>query len=333
MIGMTVFTMVTLTLAGVVLAFASQQARKLVRPPRQTSSATPRRFGIHQWENVEFRTSDGLTLRGWFVPVPGSETGAAVVCTHGTAGHRGHLLPQLKALHAAGFHALLFDLRSHGESDGRASGLGVHEVDDVLSAVRYLRTRSDVNPERIGLIGHSMGGAAVLRAAARTCHVQAVVSISSAASLSENVESGLRAFTRLPVGLLAPLVVRLAEWQSGARMREMRPVEDAARLRGRPLLLVHGAADRVVGIDNAARIQQAHGGTAPLIHVTGAGHRTVLNQKHFPIYQAALVAFLREHLLPPESLSARPQTPTPAHAHPSYKGDENWSGETSTLQH
>ncbi|MBB5234775.1 alpha/beta hydrolase [Deinococcus budaensis] len=303
-------------LAAPLLFAAHIQADRLVRPRRTAAPHTPARLGIAHWEDVSFTTGDGLTLRGWFVPPRPDSGGAAVVCAHGTAGHRGHLLAHAAALHAEGYGALLFDLRAHGESDGSVSGVGLHEHRDVLAALEYVRSRPDVDARRVALLGHSMGGAAVLRAAARTPHARAVVSIASAASLAENVASGVRAFTHLPAFPLAPLVVWVAERRTRGRMRDMRPVADAARLRDQPLLLIHGDADRVVGIENGRRLREAHG-SAQLLEIAGAGHLGVIGPRHLARYHGAMLGFLRLHLRSGTTAAAAAAgTPTFEHGPP-----------------
>lgn len=297
-------------LAGALAYVAHTQAERLVRPPRTQPPHLPSRVGIGHWEDVQFTTADGLTLRGWFVP-PAEPGGSAVVLTHGTGGHRGHLLLLAGALHAHGHGLLLFDLRQHGRSDGEVSSFGIHEVQDVLAALAYLRTRPEVDGARLGLLGHSMGGAASLRAAVRDEQVRAVVSISSAASLAENVAEGVRALTRLPAFPLAPLTVWMAERRAGGRASEMRPIDAVIRLRDRPMLLIHGDADRLVRIANGRRLQQAAGPETRLIEIAGAGHRTVIGPRHVPAYRDEVLAFLERHLRPAPS-HLRDAAATPA---------------------
>ena len=78
-------------------------------------------------------------------------------------------LPATKALHDAGFNVLLFDLRHHGESDAGASRSPTARSRRAtyIGAVNYLRSRPDVDGERIGAIGTSMGGNIVLYGDAR----------------------------------------------------------------------------------------------------------------------------------------------------------------------
>ena len=121
------------------------------------------------YENVSFKTSDGLSLRGWYVP---SKNGAAVIAFPGRSGPHAHT--RMLARH--GYGVLLFDRRGEGESDGDSNLLGWNGDRDILAAIDYLETRPDVDPQRIGGIGLSVGGELMLQAAAETDALAAVVS-------------------------------------------------------------------------------------------------------------------------------------------------------------
>jgi uncharacterized protein len=120
-------------------------------------------------ENVEFTTSDGLQLHGWYVP---SDNGATVIAFPGRSG------PQKPArvLVEHGYGVLLFDRRGEGESDGDPNALGWSGVKDLNAAVAYLQSRDDVESDRIGGIGLSVGGELLLQAAAESDDLKAVVS-------------------------------------------------------------------------------------------------------------------------------------------------------------
>jgi uncharacterized protein len=120
-------------------------------------------------ENVAFETSDGLRLRGWYVP---SSNGAAVIVFPGRKGTQ----KPARMLVRHGFGVLLFDRRGEGESEGdpNAWGWGGHR--DVAAAVRFLQRRPDVERGRIGGIGLSVGGEMMLESTARSPGLKAVVS-------------------------------------------------------------------------------------------------------------------------------------------------------------
>jgi len=151
------------------IAFPIIQANSVAHPKRApVCCVTPADLGF-AYEDVAFGTSDGLTLRGWYIP---SQNRAAVIVTHGVAGNRVGHLDQAAALAGRGFGVLLLDLRAHGHSDGSTITFG---GEDIRAAAAYLQTRSDVDPERIGAMGLSLGGSAVLQAAARSDAIRAVV--------------------------------------------------------------------------------------------------------------------------------------------------------------
>jgi uncharacterized protein len=120
-------------------------------------------------ENVSFRTADGLRLRGWYVP---SKNGAAVISFPGRKGTQ----DPARILARHGYGVLLFDRRGEGESEGDPNGWGWEGHRDVAAAVRFLQGRPDVEDDRIGGIGLSVGGEMMLESAARTPGLKAVVS-------------------------------------------------------------------------------------------------------------------------------------------------------------
>ena len=121
------------------------------------------------FEEVSFTTSDGLRLQGWYVP---SKNGAAVISFPGRKGSQ----KPARVLAEHGYGVLLFDRRGEGESEGDPNAFGWRGPRDVEAAVSYLQTRSDVDPNRIGGVGLSVGGEVMLQAAAETDSLAAVVS-------------------------------------------------------------------------------------------------------------------------------------------------------------
>jgi pimeloyl-ACP methyl ester carboxylesterase len=134
-------------------------------------------------EEVRFTTRDGLTLDGWYVP---SRNDAAVIVFPGRDGKQGYA----RMLAAHGYGVLLFDRRGEGASDGDPNLLGWGGARDILAAVEFLRSRHDVDPDRIGGIGLSVGGELMMEAAAESGDgLQAIVTDGAGArSVSETLE-------------------------------------------------------------------------------------------------------------------------------------------------
>ena len=129
---------------------------------------TPRGNLGAPYEAVSFDASDGLRLDGWFVR---SRNGAVVIVYPGKKGTQNHA----RMLVRHGYGVLVFDRRGEGTSEGDPNALGWGFDDDLKGALAYLRSRG-VDPDRIGGLGLSVGGEALLQTAAETTAVKAVVS-------------------------------------------------------------------------------------------------------------------------------------------------------------
>lgn len=140
-------------------------------PPTHLGLITPAARGM-RYDDVTFTTSDGVTLRGWYVP---SRNRAAVVLVHDTGTTRSSVLAHAVELARQGYGTLLFDLRGHGASDGDAMELCWRCERDVTAAVSYLSKRRDVDPTKIGVMGLGRGGEVALTAAAADRRIAAVV--------------------------------------------------------------------------------------------------------------------------------------------------------------
>ena len=244
----------------------------VLHPVRTQPQHTPATFGIEHWEDVSFFAPDHVALHGWFIPPDAQKDGATLIFVHGLGGNRGQMLHEAAVLIAKGYGALLFDLRNHGTSDSAITTFGYVEADDVQSAFEYLLTRSQVNRDRIGVVGYSMGGAAALRAAARIPQIKAVVAESTYASLEDNVATGMISQTGLPAFPFAPFMLWLGERLTGLQLKQLRPIDEVARLAPRPVLFVHGARDHTVQMANSIKLYHAAEGPSGLYLVPQVRH-------------------------------------------------------------
>jgi uncharacterized protein len=219
-----------------------------IRPPKIISSVTPRDLKMN-YEDVSFRTVDGLTLRGWYIPAA-QRTEKTLILLHGYPADKGNILPALSFLHED-FNLLLFDFRYLGKSEGSYSTVGAKEVEDLLAAIQFLQSRG---VREVGVWGFSMGGAVALMAIEKAPEIRAVISESSYASLAEMTFELLR----IP-GLNYPIAYLLGVWAKlflGIDVTEASPA-DRIRNTKIPILLIHSSADAVIPFSHARSLQQA----------------------------------------------------------------------------
>jgi pimeloyl-ACP methyl ester carboxylesterase len=159
-------------LAAYAVLWSAGQAVAATTVPRSMLGArTPASIGI-PYEDVRLDTSDNVQLGGWYL---GSRNGAAVALMHGAGSTRSAVLDHAAVLAGHGYGVLLFDARGHGDSGGRAMDFGWHGDADVAAAVGFLAGRPDVDADRIGVAGMSMGGEEAIGAAAADDRIRAVV--------------------------------------------------------------------------------------------------------------------------------------------------------------
>lgn len=159
-------------LAVLVLVYSGALAVMFtVVPPTSLGPGTPADQQL-AYQNVTFRTGDGVLLSAWWVP---SRNGAALVVRHGSGSTRTGALDQAGVLGNHGYGLLLVDARGHGRSGGRGMDLGWYGDQDIVAAVSFLTRQPGVDPQRIGVLGLSMGGEEAIGAAAADSRIAAVV--------------------------------------------------------------------------------------------------------------------------------------------------------------
>jgi fermentation-respiration switch protein FrsA (DUF1100 family) len=143
-----------------------------------------------------------------------------------------------------GYGELLFDLRAHGESGGDVFAFGWDADQDISAALAYLQNRSGVGPNRIGVLGLSIGAEVVMQGAANINEVEAVVAEGSGYRM---VEEWLLA-PEAPGKILTPgqwIFFTTGKLLSGVPQVDPLP-ELVAEITPTPLLLISAGADNQI---------------------------------------------------------------------------------------
>ncbi|MEZ4503756.1 MAG: alpha/beta fold hydrolase [Dehalococcoidia bacterium] len=254
----------------------------------------PRRAVVEQdlgaaYQSVAFETSDGLTLRGWYVP---SRNGAAVVIAHGSGSNRLGGVRHARVLVEHGFGVLLYDARGHGESDGATNMLGWGADLDIVAAARFAEAQPDVEAGRVGILGLSMGAELAIEAAAHSDVLAAVVADgASGRTLGDARDASPPrsvVLTQLPALFVADTAVSLLSGRAApANLTSLSPLVQE------PVLYVAAGQDP---IERAlvSRIASESGGEHEL-WVVDAGHTRGLAT--FPAeYEARVIGFFERWL-------------------------------------
>lgn len=193
-----------------------------------------------------------------------------------------------RALTDSGIAVLRFDFTGLGQSDGDFANTNFSSnVEDVVRAAHYLR--ENYRAPSI-LIGHSLGGAAVLAAAGRISGIAAVVTIGAPADPHNIVQllgDGLAAIERdgeAEVDLGGrPFRIQ----RQFLRDLEMQPQRERIASLGAALLVIHSPEDETVSIDNARLIFDEARHPKSFVAIDGANH--LLTDRQDAAYVATII--------------------------------------------
>jgi hypothetical protein len=249
-------------------------ANKLFYFPTHDVPATPEKWGF-RYEDVDFKSTDGTDLNGWFLPARGEETKGTVVFSHGNAGSVGHHLGFVLWLVEAGYQVFMYDYRGFGKSGGTVDRRGM--LEDVKSAFRYVAGRKDVDAKRLVSYGHSLGGA------------------KSVTALAENPVKGLRALVIDGTFSSYQAMAKVVGGQLGADLitDELSPKDFIAKITGTPLLVVHGDLDQVVPVEQGKQLFELANEPKTLFEVKEGHHGDSLSREN-GAYRKRMLEWLDE---------------------------------------
>ena len=258
---------------------------RLFFQPYREYVRTPAQIGL-DYQDIAIETRDKLQLHAWYLPASAPQC-ATVLFLHGNAENISTHIASVYWLPERGFNVLLLDYRGYGPSTGSPSIAGLQT--DIDAAMRYLIERSPGNPPRLVLFGQSLGAAAAIYYAAhgaRRGDIRALVADSAFASYRDIAREKMADFwLTWPFQWIPDFTVPI-DYDPKAAVKAVSPI---------PLLLVHGAQDRIVPIDNSRRLFEAASEPKQFWRVEGAGH---IGAFHSASLRTRLVSYLHEHVCP-----------------------------------
>jgi len=233
------------------LLFTWVATRWWCRPKRIPTNETPIDYNL-PGESITF-DSHGSKLKGWFLSQDFEKSpGPVIILSHGWSHNASKMLPVAKTVYQKGFRVLLYDARGHGMSENGGPITILKMAEDVIAAVDYLKTRSDVDTKQIGVIGHSIGGGSAILASSLDSRIQALVCSSAFADPASLIRNYFIEFKGLRSIFLAPfiwLVSRIIEHWLGTTMENVAP-QYRIGLLSIPVLLIHGGSDSYISPSN-----------------------------------------------------------------------------------
>jgi uncharacterized OsmC-like protein/alpha/beta superfamily hydrolase len=244
-----------------------------------------------QLKKLEFKNKDGQTLAARLdLPVDGKPAAFALFAHCFTCSKNTKAIAHIsRALTREGIAVLRFDFTGLGESEGDFADTNFSSnVDDLVTAAEFLK--SGYQAPKI-LIGHSLGGAAVIQAADRIPSSKAVVTIAAPAdprhlthalgSVTQTIERQGEAEVSL-AGRTFKLKKQFLDDLQFINMKE------TLKNLNKALLVLHSPMDETVAIDNAAQIFQAARHPKSFVSLDKADH--LLSNPDDSLYAGSVIA-------------------------------------------
>jgi len=247
--------------------------------PQKIQYMTPDNIGI-KYEEVRFHSADGLVLYGWFLPAQGEAKGT-VLFLHGNAENISTHIGNVYWLPAQHYNVFLPDYRGYGGSEGSPTLAGVQ--DDINSALAYLLKRTDIDTQRIVILGQSLGGAAAIYNVAHSPYRANIKAL-----IEESAFSDYRGIAREKLAsfwLTWPL-----QWPLSLTIdNDYSPLPVVNNVSPIPLLIIHGDKDKVVPLAHGQALYAAAAQPKEMWVVEGGGHIEAFRHKE---YQIRLLEYL-----------------------------------------
>ena len=198
--------------------------------PEKNLNQNPTDVGL-DFEDVNFTSSDGVKLHGWFISVKNS-IGVLLFC-HGNAGNISHRLESIQTFTRLGLNVFIFDYRGYGQSQGKMTESGSYL--DVTAAWNYLIKTKNLDPQNMVIFGRSLGGSIATWLAQN--NNQAALIIES--TFTSTRDMAVKHYPFLPVRLLLKF-----DFQTINYIQKVKS----------PILIIHSENDEIVPISQGQKL-------------------------------------------------------------------------------
>lgn len=245
-------------------------ASLVLKVPKLSLDINPANFNLN-FENVKFKSVDGVALDGWFVYADKKSDKTIIAC-HGWGANRADIFPSTMFLLKEGCNLLYFDFRNHGKSGGNVSSLGKLESYDLRSAVDFLKKEKPLQSEKIGVYGISMGASVAVITAAEDKRIEAVVADSPFSGFNYIVARYAKLFYKIPKYPLLPVTFLFTKLRLGFDPEKTSAVYFVSKISPRPVFFIHGEEDVRIPVAEGRKLYGLAGEPKEFWGVPGADH-------------------------------------------------------------
>ena len=228
---------------GVILYFMQPS---FVYGPYREVPYNPGDLGL-AFEKIAFKTEDGLSLSGWYVPAVKARF--TMLFCHGNGGNMAHRLDSINIFNELGVNCFIFDYRGYGTSQGKPTEQGTYL--DAAAAYKWLTEQKQIRPENIIIFGRSLGGSIAAQLASQVKARALIVE----SSFTSYVDIGKKFYPYMPVRLFA---------------RYSYKTIDYIRQVSVPVMIIHSRNDEVIPFEFGLKLYEAAGEPKQFVKIFGS---------------------------------------------------------------
>ena len=239
---------------------------------KEPNKYTPAKYDF-DFQEIKIPTKNDKNLYGWWIPADNTknENKPTLILIHGWSRNVDRTMAYIKKLHPAGYNLLAFDSRCHGKSDNDKFSSMLKFMEDIRTAIDYAEKLPNVDKNRVGVVGLSIGGAASVYAAALDKRIKAVVTV-GAFSHPKKVMGLEFKKRKIPYFPFVWFIFKYMEFRIGAKFDDIAPSNNIAKSHAN-IFLIHGIDDATVPIKQADVLYRAgNPDKVKLWKIEGKGH-------------------------------------------------------------
>lgn len=231
--------------------------------PTREISQTPQTLNL-AYQEVSFKTIDGVRLHGWFVPAQAGAASAidrrtqkqiTILLCHGNGGNISDRMDKIAMFYQLGCNVFLYDYRGYGKSEGRPSERGIYQ--DTHAAFDYLVRKKNISPKTIIIYGESLGGCVAVEVARK----EKVAGLILEGAFTNTADMAKEFYPFLPAFLLSSKLDSLSK-VSGIMC---------------PVLFIHSQDDEIVPIELARKLYERAPQPKTFLEISGGHNFAVID--------------------------------------------------------
>ncbi|MCC5815181.1 MAG: alpha/beta hydrolase [Leptospira sp.] len=250
-------------------------------------------FGLPEPEEHSFTNGD-ITLKAWYFP-NSFKRDCGVLLLHGFTGTRWGVMKYAPIFWKRGCSIFAYDHRKHGESDGRYGTFGYYEKYDLLNGLKYFESMSGIAPERIGVLGESLGAATSILALEGNDKYAFLIAESPYKDLDSIVGKKAVEIYGSWVKLFIPVAYMISEIRADFTIDAVSPITAAKAIK-LPTLIIHSNMDDYTPHEHSIEIHKNMNSETSELVLTdwGSKHARSINDD-FEKFEAIVLEFLSRH--------------------------------------